>query len=174
MKLLARTVALGLCILPAVSAAQSPVADALRSMEQRYGKNLVGAAEEMPADKYGYKPTPAQMSFGDVIVHLAEGNDFLCSRISGVAAPDRSKVAATEAKDKLVTRLKETFDFCASSLAKTTDAGLADSVPFFGSRQVTRANAVLVAVGDWEDHYSQLAIYLRLNGHLPPTAKRGT
>ncbi len=38
-------------------------------MEQRRGKNLVEAAEDMPAEKYGFKPTPAQMSFGDVVVH---------------------------------------------------------------------------------------------------------
>ena len=41
----------------------------------------------MPAEKYGFKPTAAQMSFGDVMVHLAEGNDYLCSAITGVAAP---------------------------------------------------------------------------------------
>jgi hypothetical protein len=29
-----------------------------------------------------------------------------------------------------------------------------------------------VATGDWADHYSQTAIYLRMNGQLPPTAKR--
>jgi hypothetical protein len=27
-------------------------------------------------------------------------------------------------------------------------------------------------VGDWADHYSQSAIYMRLNGLLPPTAKK--
>ncbi len=175
MKSLAGALALALCTLPALSLAQdppNPVLDALRSMEQRLGKNLVDAAAEMPADKYGYKPTPAQMSFGDVMVHLAEGNDFLCSTIGAVPAPERSKVAATDAKDKLVARLQETFEFCASTLAKASDAALADTVPFFGKRKVTKATAVLVTVGDWEDHYSQMAIYLRLNGLLPPTAKR--
>ncbi len=28
-----------------------------------------------------------------------------------------------------------------------------------------------ITTGDWADHYSQVAIYLRLNGLLPPTAK---
>jgi hypothetical protein len=58
-------------------------------------------------------------------------------------------------------------------LAKVNDANLGTKVPFFGNREVTRAQAVLAAVEDWADHYSQLAIYLRLNGLLPPTAKRG-
>jgi hypothetical protein len=47
-------------------------------------------------------------------------------------------------------------------------------VPFFGDREVTRAHAMFAAVEDWGDHYSQLAIYLRLNGLLPPTAKKGS
>src|SRR2546425_238466 len=108
MKALVGTLVFALYGVPLVSAAQdahNPVSDALRSMEQRRGKNLIEAAEDMPAEKYGFKPTSAQMSFGDVVVHLAEGNDYLCSTITGVAAPQRSKVAATDAKDKLVARL---------------------------------------------------------------------
>ena len=65
------------------------------------GKNLVAAAEVMPADKYGYKPTPAQMSFGDIVDHLSGGNDFLCGSIGGMKAPTRTKVAATDAKAAL-------------------------------------------------------------------------
>ena len=45
-------------------------------------------------------------------------------------------------------------------------------MPFFGEREITRAEAILATVEDWGDHYSQLAIYLRLNGLLPPTAKK--
>src|SRR5438132_13922165 len=61
---------LALCALPltVVAAAQAPnpVTNGVRAMAQRQTKSIVEAAEEMPADKYGYKPTPAQMSFGDV------------------------------------------------------------------------------------------------------------
>ena len=168
--------ALAICCLTAAAAAQdpaSPVSDALRSNAQRAGKNLVAAAEEMPADKYGFKPTPAQMSAGEIVAHLSEGNDYLCSKIGGAPAPKRSDLAKGAPKEKLVGRLKETFQFCESALAKVNDSNLGAKVPFFGNREVTRAQAVLAAVEDWADHYSQLAIYLRLNGLLPPTAKRG-
>src|SRR5437867_11212283 len=94
MKACVGTLALALCAAPAVGAAQqNPVADAFRSMEQRHAKNITDAAEEMPADKYGFKPTPAQMSFGDVIAHLIEdGNDNLCGAASGQKAPTRPKL----------------------------------------------------------------------------------
>src|SRR5207245_9253652 len=106
------------------------------------------------------KPTPAQMSFGDVVVHLAEGNDDLCSAITGVAAPQRSKVAATGAKDKLVARLKETFAFCEAALAKLDDSKLAEKVPFFG-REVTRAAGALIEVDAWGAHCGPGACYVR-------------
>ena len=93
-------------------------------MTGRQARNLVAAAEEMPAAKYGYKPTPAQMSYGDIIGHLAEGNDYFCSSIGGVPAPKRAELAKRAAKDKLVARLKETFQFCETALAKVDDAKL--------------------------------------------------
>jgi len=155
--------------------AQNPVSDAVRSVAQRQTKNIVQAAEEMPADKYGYKPTPAQMSFGDVVAHLIrEGNNYLCSASSGMKQPDADKFAGTDPKDKLVAGLRESFKFCETALAQVQDAQLGDSIDFFGGRRVTKGMAALITVADWADHYSQMAIYLRLNGHLPPTAKGRT
>jgi cystathionine beta-lyase/cystathionine gamma-synthase len=174
MKTRLQLIALTICCITGTAAAQdpaSPVAEALRSAEQRAGRNLVAAAEEMPAGKYGFKPTPAQMSFGEVLGHLSEGNDFLCSSVSGVAAPKRAEVAKEAPKEKLVARLRESFQFCETALAKVNDKDLGGKVPFFGDRQISRAHAMFATAQDWADHYSQMAIYLRLNGELPPTAK---
>ena len=164
---------LAICCLAATAAAQgaAPVSDALRSIAKRSGTNLIAAAEELPAGKYGFKPTPAQMSFGDVIAHLTGGNYFLCSSIAGVDAPKRPELKGGAPKAKLVSGLRESFQFCESALAKVNDSGLSQKVPFFGNREVSRAEMMFAAAEDWADHYSQLAIYLRLNGLLPPTAK---
>ena len=166
---------LAISFLTATAAAQdasAPVADALRSTAKRAETNLVAAAEEMPAGKYGFKPTPAQMSFGDVIAHLSGGNYFLCSSIAGTDAPKRPELKGGAPKEKLVGALKESFQFCESALAKVNDSGLSRKVPFFGDREVTRAEMMFAAAEDWADHYSQLANYLRLNKLLPPTAKK--
>jgi hypothetical protein len=71
-----------------------------------------------------------------------------------------------------VSRLRETFAFCDQALASLDDSKLADELPFFGGRPMSRAGIMTVTTADWADHYSQAAIYLRLNGLLPPTAKR--
>jgi uncharacterized damage-inducible protein DinB len=160
--------------LAAAGAAQdpaTPVSEAVRSAAERAGGNFIAAAEEMPAGKYGFKPTATQMSFGEVIAHMAAGNDALCSSIGGVAPPKRSEVAAGAPKEKLVARLREAFQFCESALAKVNDSRLGEKVPYFGEGEVTRAQAMVAAAEEWAGHYSQLAVYLRLNGLLPPTAK---
>ncbi len=150
----------------------SPVAEAFRDYAKHSGDHLMAAADEMPADKYSYKPTPAQMTFGEIVAHLSEGNDYFCGEIGGMKAPARAKVAATDGKDKLVAQLKETFAFCDQALASVDDSKLGEQLPFFGGKTRSRAFIMMITTGDWADHYSQSAIYLRLNGLLPPTAKK--
>ena len=163
-----------LALLPAVTNAQAanPVSVAFKDYARESAKNLIAAAEEFPADKFSYKPTPAQMSVGEIAVHLAQGNDYLCGTIGGKKAPTRAEVAATAGKDALVARLRETFAFCDQALASLSDTNLGEALPFFGGRKVSRAAAMTLTTGDWADHYSQYANYLRLNGMLPPTAKK--
>src|SRR6266566_9444753 len=113
----------------APAASSMPVADALRQMQQRFGRILVAAAEAMPAEKYNYRPTPAQMSFAQIQVHLAnEGNDVLCGKTAGVEPPKRVAVDSTATKEQLVARLKETFQFCEQAFSKMDDSKLAESV----------------------------------------------
>ena len=172
MKTIIRAAAIVAALCPALAAAQAnPLATAFRSNATMMAKNLTAAAEVMPADKYSFKPTPAQMSFGDILGHLAGGNDALCGLIGGVKAPTRTKMAATADKAALIARLKETFAFCDQALAKLDDSKLSESLTLWGEKS-TRAEAELETTGDWADHYSQMAIYLRLNGQLPPTAKK--
>jgi len=173
MRASAYALAAALCAVPALVAAQNPVSDAFRANEQRQARQLTASIEAFPADKLGYKPTPEQMTVAAIAVHLAEGNDELCSAVAGTTAPQRSKVDVTASKDQLVARLRETFEYCGTALAGLTDAQLADSVPMFGGpRKATRATMLVITVGDWADHFSQLANYLRLNGMLPPGARR--
>jgi hypothetical protein len=112
------------------------------------------------------------MSFGDIVVHLSQGNDFLCGSLGGVKGPKRTPVAAAAGKAALVARLKETFQFCDEALAALDDSRLTDELPMFGGKRMSRAAVETLTTGDWADHYSQAAIYLRLNGLLPPTAKK--
>jgi uncharacterized damage-inducible protein DinB len=158
---------------PAAAGAQmhaNPVTDAVRQQIPRESRNLGGAADEMPADKYGFRPTEAQMTFGHLMAHVAESNDFLCSKISGTPAP-ATKISDTDPKETLAAAVKASFAYCDSALAKVTDSMLGDEIAVFGGRKMTRAAALVGLSDDWADHYSAAAMYLRLNGLLPPSAQ---
>jgi len=170
---------LALAVAPALSLAQAqssapsanPVADALRQGLARSTKIMTAAAEAMPPEKFSFKPTASQNSYGHLVVHISESNFRFCSAISGMAAPEQAKLAETDAKEKLVAAVRASFDFCASSFAKLDDAHLADSVELFAGRSFSRAAAILMLSGSWADHYTEQAMYLRLNNLLPPTAQ---
>jgi hypothetical protein len=75
-------------------------------------------------------------------------------------------MVATDTKAHLVARLQETFAFCDTALASLDDTLLGEPLSSGGQTE-TRALALINAVAHWSDHYSQAAIYLRLNGLLP-------
>ena len=148
----------------------SPVSGAVKAQLPRFSKNMVAAAEAMPADKYGFKPTPEMNSFGHLVMHISQSNNGLCSKISDTPAPD-VKIADTDGKDKLVAALKASFDYCSTALEKVDDSKLGDQMMLFGNRPFSRAAVLIILSDDWYDHYGAQAIYLRLNGILPPTAQ---
>jgi hypothetical protein len=148
----------------------NPVTTTVKAQLTRYEKNMVAAADSMPAEKYNFKPTPEMNAFGHVVMHIAQSNYFLCSKISGVAAPD-VKLTDADPKDKLVAALKASFEFCSTALAGVDDSKLGDPLTLFGNRQTSRAGALITLSDDWYDHYGAQAVYLRLNGILPPTAQ---
>jgi hypothetical protein len=171
-KLICWLVLASLCSPVILAQEKNPVAAAIREALPGRSKNMVAAAEEMPADKYGFKATPDQMTFGHLTLHIVEANYTLCAKIGGVAAPELPKISDTDPKDKLVERLKGSFDFCSTALAKLDDSNLGESLTLFGDHKVSRAGAILILASSWGDHYSQQAMYLRLAGHLPPTARK--
>lgn len=150
---------------------KDPVAASLRLLLPRSQNNAVGAIEAMPADKFSYKPTPEQMTFAHLVVHIANSNDLLCSKAADVPAPKVDELKESDSKDQLVAAVKASFAFCSDALSKMDDSKLGDSVELFGGRQMPRAVAALALAGGWADHYATAAMYLRLNGILPPSAQ---
>ena len=148
----------------------NPVSSAVKAQLPRFQKNMVAAAEAMPADKFSFKPTPEMNSFAHLVMHIAQSNNGLCSKISDTPAPE-AKLADTDPKDKLVAGLKASFDYCASALEKVDDSKLGDQMMLFGNRPFSRAAVMIILSDDWYDHYGAQATYLRLNGILPPSAQ---
>ena len=161
--------------LPAQSApspAKDPVSRALRDILPGRQKNTIAAVETIPADKFTFKPSADQMTFGHLVTHMIGSNYMFCSKVAGATAPKAEEMKETDSKDNLVAALKSSFEYCSTTLQAMNDSKLGESTEGFGGKQVTRAWFALVLAGSWADHYAEAAMYLRANGLTPPTAKK--
>jgi hypothetical protein len=156
---------------PAATPTKDPVATSLRMLLPRSRSNILGAISAMPADKFNFKPTPDQITFVHLVVHIINSNNSGCAHAADVPAPKIEEVKETDSKDKLLAAATASFDFCNVALGKMDDTKLGDSVELFGGHQFPRAMAALGLASGWADHYAAEAQYLRLNGILPPSAQ---
>lgn len=152
--------------------ASNPVVTSAKEIFERQSGYIVAAAEQMPADKYSYHPTPDQWTYGKIVSHVIQGNFGVCGMLSGDGQGTAPAVTETTPKDQLVPILKQSFDTCQKALDGLQDSSLGATITYFRGAKKPRARALVELTDDLEDHYSQLAIYLRLSGMLPPSAKK--
>src|SRR5437762_9581253 len=159
--------------LPASLAAQSqPTSEsrndvmlAFENFADIFGSRLVAAFDSIPAARYVYRPTPAQQSIGYIAQHLEVANYGLCERVGDLKHPRTAKdsladtVKARWPKDTLVARLRASLRFCDDALDRAA-----------GLRSPATVNSLLGFETDLAEHYSQLAVYMRLLGLVPPSA----
>src|SRR5262245_14253701 len=54
-----------------------------KTMHKTIRENLARAAEAMPAEEYGFSPTPEVRTFGQLVGHVINANFFFCSQVAG-------------------------------------------------------------------------------------------
>ena len=159
---------------PSWLSAQTPapsLAKELAATFQRAATEILDVAEVMPAEKYGFKPTPEISSFGDQLVHVAG----ITQRFIDAAKGTKTEAAHHGAmgKPETLDLLKKTFQSAQDVISPLTDAQLVEPVKFpFGDRTVTRATFWQGPLYQIRNHYGQLVVYLRMNGIVPPTSAR--
>jgi hypothetical protein len=130
-----------------------------------FGSRLVAAFDSIPAARYDYRPTPSQQTIGYIAQHLEDANYSLCERMGDAKAPRTAKdsladtVKARWPKDTLVARLEASLRFCDDAMER---------VPKLDSPAL--ASTLLAFETDLAEHYSQVAVYMRLLGMVPPSA----
>jgi hypothetical protein len=150
----------------------NPVVTSAKEIVQRQSTFIVSAAEQMPADKYGYHPTPDQWTYGKIVSHIIQANFGVCGMLSGDGPGQGPAVNDTTPKEQLVQLLKQSFDTCQKALDGLQDSSLGTTITYFRGTKKPRARALIELTDDLEDHYSQMASYLRMNGMLPPSVKK--
>jgi uncharacterized damage-inducible protein DinB len=130
-------------------------------------------AAEMPDDKYTAKPTPAQQSFGERVVHVGQVNVGILGALAGKATRPTIDAKATT-KAAAIKAMDDSFDYGTALLNEQTDQTMLQAVAspprFLGP--ASRARIYTFLIGHTWDIYGQLAVYLRVNGHVPPASQR--
>jgi len=134
---------------------------------------LLGLVNAMPDDKWSFKPTPAQQTFAERALHVAQIDVALFGTLgSKTPAPMINAKAATKAE--VVAALQASFDYGAAVLKELNDQQLTDriaSMPFLGP-STSRLKVIYFSMEHTNDIYGQLVVYLRLNGITPPASNR--
>jgi uncharacterized damage-inducible protein DinB len=161
-------------VVPSSLWAQAPapsLAKEIAASFQRASTEILDVAEAMPAEKYGYKPTPEISSFGEQLVHVAGITQRFVDTAKGTKTEAPHHAATT--KPEIMELLKKTFQNAQDAINPLTDAQLMEPVKFpFGDRTVTRATFWQGPLYQIRNHYGQLVVYLRMNGIVPPTTAR--
>jgi len=162
-----------LALAPAPIAAQSATLNAELLKDWTEQKNtMMKIADAMPEDRFSYKTTAPQRDYGQQILHVAGGNimylQFMGAR---AAAPAINRSATTKAE--ILKALSDSYDYGAAVIREQTEQSMLQTVEtnrFLGTS--TRARVIYFLLGHTWDIYGQMAVYLRLNGVVPPASQR--
>lgn len=180
LRLMACTLVLGLSIWSAVSmtlAAQAPSstnvkADLLKDW-QAQKKTMMDIADAMPAEKFDYKATPAERSYGEQVMHIAQINIGLLKTLGGKAAAPTFNPKDSTTKEQAIKALEDSYDYGTSLLQEQTEASVIETINgprFLGPS--TRARIFWFLMGHSMDIYGQMVVYLRLNSIVPPASRK--
>jgi uncharacterized damage-inducible protein DinB len=133
---------------------------------------MMKLADAMPEEKFVYKPTAPEQTFGERLLHVADGNRIGMGMLGAKTTSPVIDMRATRKAD-ILQALAASYDFGAAVIQDQTDQSLVETVrtlPFLGP--TTRARVIWFELEHAWDIYGQLVVYLRLNGSVPPASQR--
>jgi uncharacterized damage-inducible protein DinB len=157
----------------AVKPADSPSKVLLDSWNE-IGRKLIAMAEDFPEDKYDFKPTPAQRSFAEQLLHAAGANYFFTNQVVGKPMPPEEdpKRADYKTKADVVTFVKKSFADGASAIQSKGNKGMSDLVVDpFAHQQMRVLDMAYGFIEHSGEHYGQLVVYYRVAGLVPPESR---
>jgi uncharacterized damage-inducible protein DinB len=138
------------------------------------GRKLIAMAEDFPEDKYDFKPTPAQRSFAEQLLHAAGANYYFTNPVMGQKPPagEDPKRDQYKTKAEVVAFVKKAFADGAAAIQAKGDKGMSDlMVDPFAHQQVRVYDFAYGFIEHSGEHYGQLVVYYRLAGLVPPESR---
>jgi len=137
------------------------------------GRKLTALAEDFPEDKYDFRPTPAQRSFAEQLLHAAGSCYYFTNPAMGLKPPAAEDPKREQYKSKadIVAFVRKSFADGAAAIQSKGEEGLMTEVVYYPQQ---KARVIDIAYGIIEhsgEHYGQLVVYYRLAGLVPPESR---
>jgi uncharacterized damage-inducible protein DinB len=157
------------------AAAASPSASqAVLSQWNEIGRKLIAMAEDFPEDKYDFKPTPAQRTFAEQLLHVTASMYYFTDPAQGQKPryPDDPKRDGLKTKAEIVAFAKKCVEDGAAVIKSKGDKGMSELVADPESKQQLQVSDLAYGLAEHSgEHYGQLVVYYRLAGLVPPESR---
>ena len=137
------------------------------------GRKLTAMAEDFPEDKYDFKPTPAQRSFAEQLLHAAGATYYFTNPVTGQKPPAGEDPKRDQYKSKadIVAFVKKSFADGAAAIQSKGEKGLTTEVIYFPDQKARVLDIAYGLIEHSGEHYGQLVVYYRLAGLVPPESR---
>lgn len=158
----------------------SPCSSFACEIENDWSRNnwmVYGLADAMPGEKFAYKPTPAQQSFGERVMHVAQINLMLLQALGAKTPAPAIDVNATS-KAESMAALQRVGDYGVAVIRELGEPGLVARIDspgpmgWFMGPKISRQRILYFLMTHSQDTYGQLVVYARLNGIVPPASRQ--
>jgi uncharacterized damage-inducible protein DinB len=168
--------ALGFAILAAIALllaavparAQSTALEGIRGEFKAVSGSVMKAANKAPETLYSYQPTPEVYTMRKMLLHIAGASYSMCASFQDQAGQgpkvDANKMAS---KQEVLETLTAAFSYCDATMAKATDATLAEVVTAPSGTKRPKSYYASHLIAHTSLHYGNIVTYMRLNKMSP-------
>ncbi|WP_276503209.1 DinB family protein [Terrimonas pollutisoli] len=159
---------------------QQSITSAIERQFNKIESDILTTAEAMPEDKFNFTPENLHIqnsdfkgsrTFAGQIMHLATDNILIWSVITGDSVradiEDVNGPKSIKAKKDIIEYLKNSFAIGRKAISTLTNQNAMDMIDFRW-RKLPRLDLAFYALTHANEHYGQMAIYLRMCGIIPP------
>ena len=149
------------------SFAQNETIDVFLEKWQNSKTYLLDVAKAMPEEKYTFKPTEREMTFGEQLLHIKGNMDWLSTSYFTDEKYDKKKDDTKYSKEEIISMLEKSFDNVFENIKNSKPESLKEKVEFFAGPK-TKLQILNLLQDHVTHHRGQLIVYLNLNEIVPP------
>ncbi len=153
------------------AAPENPISDSEKRVYGMLSGVLIAAAQKMPEENYSFKPVPEVRTFGQLVGHLADSQNFFCATAAGEAPPASGIEKSKTTKADLIAALKDAVAYCNKTYAAMTDAKGSEMTKMMNF-EFARLTVLAANFAHDYEHYGNMVTYMRIKGIVPPTSEK--